>query len=102
MRTQEWPFNSDTKLMAVEAYPSSTSSSSTPRQLYVKGAIERILDRCTGYYKASHIVSVGSGGGRKESGIVVPLTAAEKKHYLNEASQMGCAGLRGGWHFQLV
>ena len=81
IRTREWPFNSDSKIMAVEAHRKDTANTPGSSVLYVKGAIERILGRCTRYYQAG--------------GAVFMLSDADRKRYMNEASRMGCAGLRG-------
>ena len=65
--------------MAVEAHHKHTQDS----QVYVKGAMERVLEKCHKCYTAG--------------GAVLPISGAERKKYLSWSSQMGCAGLRGEW-----
>jgi len=47
---------------------------------FVKGALERVLDRCTKFYS---------------DGDPLPLQDRQKQIYVKEAYRMGCNGLRG-------
>ncbi|XP_064598855.1 calcium-transporting ATPase type 2C member 1-like [Liolophura sinensis] len=76
-RLQEWPFNSDTKYMAVKCMD---RFSQVKEEVYfVKGALEVVLSMCTRYY---------------DNGLAVPLEVRQRKAYLSAESQMGVAGLR--------
>lgn len=76
IRLQEWPFNSDTKLMAVKAASRDDEDTQT---YFVKGAVERILQHCTSYY---------------ERGMSKPLTNQLYDLYISQAKNMGRNGLR--------
>ncbi|KAJ8303395.1 hypothetical protein KUTeg_019791 [Tegillarca granosa] len=77
LRVEEWPFNSDTKMMAVKCTPK--YGQSTEMIYFVKGALEKILASCTTYY---------------DRGTLSPLTEKQKLDYYYHASHMGTAGLR--------
>ncbi|XP_035825930.1 calcium-transporting ATPase type 2C member 1 [Aplysia californica] len=76
VRVQEWPFTSETKMMAVKCHPEIDEQYSV---FFVKGAIERVLSRCNLFY--SH-------------GSSVPLKEKQKEVYLEEAHRLGATGLR--------
>ncbi|KAL5021260.1 hypothetical protein ScPMuIL_000415 [Solemya velum] len=77
VRKNEWPFNSDTKFMAVKCTP---KYGQTKEEIFfLKGALERILKNCTNYYDHGH---------------VKPLNEKRQHEYLYQASVMGNAGLR--------
>ncbi|ELU14696.1 hypothetical protein CAPTEDRAFT_176941 [Capitella teleta] len=77
IRLQEWPFNSDTKYMAVKCVPRDQKG---PEVFYVKGAVEPIMRSSTHYY-----VSRGQPQ---------PITEKQINHFMEQASHMGSAGLR--------
>ncbi|KAK3086796.1 hypothetical protein FSP39_023594 [Pinctada imbricata] len=76
-RIEEWPFNSDTKYMAVKCTPK--YGQSKEMIYFVKGALERVLSNCSRFY---------------DNDSVSPLTEKQKKEYSYQASIMGNAGLR--------
>ncbi|XP_053401616.1 calcium-transporting ATPase type 2C member 1-like isoform X2 [Mercenaria mercenaria] len=77
IRTDEMPFNSDNKYMYVQCTP--RYGQSKELIYFVKGALEKILDRCTRFF---------SDGG------TLPLQDKHKQIYIKEAYRMGCNGLR--------
>jgi Ca2+-transporting ATPase len=78
-RSNEVPFDSDTKLMAVTG-SLSTGSAKSEEQVYVKGAFEIILERCSAY--------VGPEGRR------VQLDDAARKRVSDVALEFSSSGLR--------
>ncbi|KAH9503548.1 ATPase, P-type (transporting), HAD super, sub IC [Bulinus truncatus] len=76
VRLDEWPFSSETKIMMVRCHHYMRKNESV---YFVKGAIERVLDRCTKY----------SLGGYAE-----PMTEKQKDIYKDHAHSLGQTGLR--------
>ncbi|XP_050397748.2 calcium-transporting ATPase type 2C member 1 isoform X2 [Patella vulgata] len=76
-RIQEWPFNSETKYMAVKCQPKSAANKEA--MYFVKGALEKILRMST---KVLY------------NGTTQPMTEKLYEKYMSEASRMGSAGLR--------
>lgn len=54
-------------------------------EYFMKGALERVLQRCTSFVSSN--------------GILVPLQDANRRDYMQHASKMGTMGLRGGVWF---
>ncbi|CAD5123240.1 DgyrCDS11598 [Dimorphilus gyrociliatus] len=76
IRLQEWPFNSDTKMMTVKAAVRGNEDAQT---YFVKGAVERILQHCTKF---------------NERGVLRPLTNQQYNLFVSQAKNMGRSGLR--------
>ncbi|KRZ84706.1 Calcium-transporting ATPase type 2C member 1 [Trichinella sp. T8] len=74
--TEEMPFSSETKWMAVRCYCAATSS---PAVYYVKGATDRILAMCSTYLK---------------NGQTKQLDLASVEIFQNDAKRMASGGLR--------
>uniref|UniRef100_A0A914X336 Calcium-transporting ATPase n=1 Tax=Plectus sambesii TaxID=2011161 RepID=A0A914X336_9BILA len=82
-RLKEMPFNSDTKYMALQCEPlrpSATESTGDFSEYFVKGAVDRVLDMCTGYLENGRAVR--------------QLGSNEKDAFLREAQRLGSSGLR--------
>ena len=77
-RTNELPFTSDRKYMAVLAYPKSSLMSQ--EKYYVKGAIEKVLDNCTHYAVDETMIEV--------------MDEAKRRQITQHAQLMGRKGLR--------
>lgn len=77
-RTNELPFTSDRKYMAVLAYPKSSLISQ--EKYYVKGAIEKVLDNCTHYAVDETMIEV--------------MNEAKRRQITQHAQLMGRKGLR--------
>lgn len=82
VRTKEFPFSSEQKMMAVSAIPrysNNNSNSNKEENFFVKGAIEMLLPQCTRFMY---------------NGQVMPLTKQNEAEYLSEAYEIGRKGLR--------
>ncbi|XP_018573940.1 calcium-transporting ATPase type 2C member 1 isoform X1 [Anoplophora glabripennis] len=77
VRLQEYPFSSEQKMMAVKC--SSKYDRDKGEVYFVKGAIEKILPKCTSY---------------SWNGNVTPLTAAKQQEFMAEAHEIAKKGLR--------
>ncbi|CAH1779403.1 unnamed protein product [Owenia fusiformis] len=75
IRLQEWPFNSETKLMAVKCLHKVYQN----EVFFVKGAIERVLQQCNTYSVLDDALHISQN---------------VQKEIYHEASLMGRAGLR--------
>ncbi|XP_055891043.1 calcium-transporting ATPase type 2C member 1-like isoform X1 [Biomphalaria glabrata] len=76
IRQEEWPFSSDTKIMMVKCYHFLNKNDT---MYFVKGAIERVLDRCSKY---------------KVNGSTETMTDKQKDVYRIHAHSLGQTGLR--------
>lgn len=77
IRLQEFPFSSEEKIMTVKCIP---KHSVMPQEIYfTKGAVEKILDRCTTYHYRNTLQS---------------MTPKKKEVFLSEAERLGYKGLR--------
>ncbi|GFR98074.1 calcium-transporting ATPase, partial [Elysia marginata] len=76
VRLEELPFSSETKLMMVRCHPMDDKKNDI---WFVKGAIERVLDKCSHYYERGQ----SSGLGEKQ-----------KHFYLDQAQLLALRGLR--------
>ncbi|KRX99337.1 Calcium-transporting ATPase type 2C member 1 [Trichinella pseudospiralis] len=74
--TEEMPFSSETKWMAVRCYSATTNS---PAVYYVKGASDRVLAMCSSYLK---------------NGQTKLLDSASVEAFKNDAKRMASSGLR--------
>ncbi|KAK9765213.1 High affinity Ca2+/Mn2+ P-type ATPase-like protein [Basidiobolus ranarum] len=74
-RISEVPFNSDQKWMGVWY-----SGAGEGKQFYVKGAVERVLEKCTTFYNSE--------------GFTSPLTSNERQEISKRASECANFGLR--------
>lgn len=80
-RTQEWPFNSDTKTMTVKC---SARFGSDTETFFMKGAIDRVLPQCNKYL---------------HRGTELPIDALHRQTFIGQATRMGSSGLRGEHRF---
>lgn len=78
IRTKEYPFSSEQKMMAVSAVPR-YATNNKDELFYVKGAIEMVLPQCTKFFY---------------NGQIVPLSKQNEAEYLSEAYEIGKKGLR--------
>lgn len=78
IRTKEYPFSSEQKMMAVSAIPR-YNNNNKEENFFVKGAIEMLLPQCTRFMY---------------NGQVMPLTKQNEAEYLSEAYEIGRKGLR--------
>uniref|UniRef100_A0A2C9K674 P-type Ca(2+) transporter n=1 Tax=Biomphalaria glabrata TaxID=6526 RepID=A0A2C9K674_BIOGL len=76
IRQEEWPFSSDTKIMMVKCHHFLNKNDT---MYFVKGAIERVLDRCSKY---------------KVNGSTETMTDKQKDVYRIHAHSLGQTGLR--------
>lgn len=79
VRTKEYPFNSEQKMMAVSVMPRFGSNNNKDELFFVKGAIEMVLPQCKKYLLNNQIL---------------PLTKQQETEYLSEAYDIGRKGLR--------
>ncbi|PAA57663.1 hypothetical protein BOX15_Mlig019487g1 [Macrostomum lignano] len=83
-RIQEWPFNSDTKLMTVKCERKSSAvdnSADLPTTVFfVKGAPDRLVRACTSYWN--------------ERGQLESMTSGQETRINDWAAQLGVGGLR--------
>uniref|UniRef100_A0A1I8HDG5 P-type Ca(2+) transporter n=1 Tax=Macrostomum lignano TaxID=282301 RepID=A0A1I8HDG5_9PLAT len=83
-RIQEWPFNSDTKLMTVKCERKSSAvdnSADLPTSVFfVKGAPDRLVRACTSYWN--------------ERGQLESMTSGQEARINDWAAQLGVGGLR--------
>ncbi|XP_050296052.1 calcium-transporting ATPase type 2C member 1 isoform X1 [Anthonomus grandis grandis] len=77
LRLKEYPFTSEHKMMAVKVI--SKYDSSKEEIYFAKGALERILPKCTGY---------------SVNGVVQPLTPEKQADFVAECSEIAKKGLR--------
>lgn len=77
VRLQEYPFSSEQKMMAVKC--SSKYDRDKEEKYFVKGAIEKVLPKCTSY---------------SCNGNIAPLTAAKQQEFIAEAHEIAKKGLR--------
>lgn len=77
VRLQEYPFSSEQKMMAVKC--SSKYDRNKEEIYFVKGAIEKILPKCTSY---------------SWNGTVQPLTPTKQQEFIAEAHEIAKKGLR--------
>lgn len=77
IRLQEYPFSSEQKMMAVKCVP----KYDTEKQevYFVKGAMEKILPKCTKY---------------EQNGVLQQMTSKKEQEYMAEAHEIGRKGLR--------
>ncbi|KAL7053375.1 hypothetical protein AAHC03_027192, partial [Spirometra sp. Aus1] len=87
VRSKEWPFSSESKVMIVRV-PSPKLHDPCGSTFFAKGAPDQLIKRCTYYRGAS------ARDGRRQLGQVEILTEAVTKTLLAEAEQMGSTGLR--------
>lgn len=78
-RLHEIPFSSETKMMVVKCAPK-FSSDGKKEELFVKGAIEKVLPLCTQYIDSA--------------GNYAPMTNEKKNDFIAEAYNIGRMGLR--------
>jgi Ca2+-transporting ATPase len=78
VRTKEYPFSSEQKMMAVSAVPR-YNNNNKEENFFVKGAIEMLLPQCTRFMY---------------NGQIMPLTKQNEAEYLSEAYEIGRKGLR--------
>ncbi|GFN89832.1 calcium-transporting ATPase [Plakobranchus ocellatus] len=76
VRVEEWPFSSETKIMMVKCHP---LGDETNPIWFVKGAMEKVLDRCTHYYNCGQSAT---------------LYEKQKLQYLDDAHVLAMRGLR--------
>jgi P-type Ca2+ transporter type 2C len=88
VRTKEYPFSSEQKMMAVSALPrynannnnlNNNNSNSKDEWFFVKGAIEMVLPQCKKYLFNNQVLT---------------LTKQNETEYLSEAYEIGRKGLR--------
>jgi P-type Ca2+ transporter type 2C len=77
VRQEEWPFNSDTKWMAIKCSPRNNLNQ---QYLFMKGSINEVLQKST-YYNSSHDKPV-------------QLTPDKYKYFLSQAESLMSSGLR--------
>ncbi|KPJ15400.1 Calcium-transporting ATPase type 2C member 1 [Papilio machaon] len=78
-RLHEIPFSSETKMMVVKCGPK-FKDSSVKEEVFVKGAIEKVLPLCTHYIDSA--------------GNYAPMTRDKQNDFLSEAYNIGRTGLR--------
>ncbi|XP_013172447.1 PREDICTED: calcium-transporting ATPase type 2C member 1 isoform X1 [Papilio xuthus] len=78
-RLHEIPFSSETKMMVVKCGPK-FKDSSVKEEVFVKGAIEKVLPLCTHYVDSA--------------GNYAPMTRDKQNDFLSEAYNIGRTGLR--------
>ncbi|CAH2090819.1 unnamed protein product [Euphydryas editha] len=78
-RLNEIPFSSETKMMVVKCAPK-FNDGKYKEEVFVKGAIEKVLPLCTSYIDSS--------------GNYAPITKEKQADFLNEAYNIGRMGLR--------
>ena len=79
IRTKEYPFSSEQKMMAVSVTPRYNTNNSKDEMFFVKGAIEMVLPQCTKFLY---------------NGQIMTLTKQSESEYLSEAYEIGRKGLR--------
>lgn len=79
IRTKEFPFSSEQKMMAVSVIPRHPTNNNKDEMFFVKGAIEMVLPQCKRYLLNNQIL---------------PLTKQNETEYLSEAYEIGSKGLR--------
>ncbi|KAK7114169.1 hypothetical protein V1264_000275 [Littorina saxatilis] len=77
-RLQEWPFSSETKFMALKCCANHGVNQDV--EFFVKGALEKVLERCT------HFISA--------TGALAPIQDGHRKEYIKQAAHLGTMGLR--------
>ncbi|XP_052758967.1 calcium-transporting ATPase type 2C member 1 isoform X1 [Galleria mellonella] len=79
-RLHEIPFSSETKMMVVKCAPKFSSEGKPKEEVFVKGAIEKVLPLCTRYIDSA--------------GNYAPMTKDKQNDFLSEAYNIGRMGLR--------
>lgn len=79
IRTKEFPFNSEQKMMAVSVIPRHSMNNNKDEIFFVKGAIEMVLPMCKKYVLNNQTLA---------------LTKENETEYLHEAYDIGRKGLR--------
>lgn len=79
-RLHEIPFSSETKMMVVKCAPKARDNTALKEEVFVKGAIEKVLPLCTQYIDSS--------------GNYAPMTKDKANDFVSEASNIGRMGLR--------
>ncbi|ODM95806.1 Calcium-transporting ATPase type 2C member 1 [Orchesella cincta] len=81
LRLQEFPFNSEQKMMAVKCVPKGHTSSQTGdgEIFFVKGAVEKVLKQCTKF---------------NEFGVLRPMVSKKEEEVLSSSYELGRQGLR--------
>lgn len=79
IRTKEYPFSSEQKMMAISAIPRYSSGQGKEELFFVKGAIEMLLPQCTRFLY---------------NGQYLPLTKQNESEFMAEAIEIGRKGLR--------
>lgn len=79
IRTKEYPFSSEQKMMAVSVVPRYNQNNNKEELFFVKGAIEMVLPQCSKFYY---------------NGQIMALTKQSESEYLAEAYEIGRKGLR--------
>jgi Ca2+-transporting ATPase len=79
IRTKEYPFSSEQKMMAVSVISRYATNNIKDEMFFVKGAIEMILPQCKRYLLNNQIM---------------PLSKQNESEYLAEAYEIGSKGLR--------
>lgn len=77
VRLQEYPFSSEQKMMAVKCSPKYDRDKE--EVYFVKGALEKVLPKCTSY---------------SWNGNVLPMTAGKQEEFMAEAHEIAKKGLR--------
>lgn len=79
IRTKEYPFSSEQKMMAVSAVARYSANNNKDEWFFVKGAIEMLLPQCTKFLY---------------NGQIMALSKQNESEYLSEAYEIGRKGLR--------
>lgn len=77
VRLQEYPFSSEQKMMAVKCIPRYDNEKT--EIFFVKGAMEKILPKCTKFY---------------QNGALNTLTSKKEQEFIADAHEIGRKGLR--------
>lgn len=77
VRLQEYPFSSEQKMMAVKCIPRYDNEKT--EIFFVKGAMEKILPKCTKFY---------------QNGTLNTLTSKKEQEFIADAHEIGRKGLR--------
>lgn len=79
IRTKEYPFSSEQKMMAISVIPRYSSGQTKEEIFFVKGAIEMLLPQCTRFLY---------------NGQYLPITKQNETEFMAESFEIGRKGLR--------